>query len=107
MSGPTIAVYVGDGNRERVSADCLPHAALCEDVGEGPVAIVVIEDVFAALQSRWPTCHLNAFVGAAGYFWKRGGLDVEVDIVGDKEVEVPVAVIVEKGAAGVPSILRL
>ena len=77
------------------------------DVGEGAVTIVVIEDVLAALQAGWTTCHLNAFVGAAGCLWKRCSLDVEVDVVGDKEVEVAIAVIVKKGAAGVPPRLRL
>ncbi len=46
---------------------------------------------------------LDALVGAAGGLGERRGLDVEVDVVGDEEVEMAVAVVVEEGAAGVPA----
>ncbi len=59
----------------------------------------MVEDVFAALQTGWTTGYLNAFVGTARGFGERCGLDVEVDVVGDEEVEIAVAVVVEEGAA--------
>ena len=105
--GPAVIVEVGDGDGECVGADGVPHAAFLRDVGEGAVAVVAVEDVFATLQTGGAAGYLNAFVGAAGGFGKGGGLDVEVDVVGDEEVEVAVAVVVEERAAGVPSGLRL
>ena len=101
--GPAVVVEVGDGDGEGVGADGLPHAGFFGDVGEGAVAVVVVEDVLAALEAGRAAGDLDAFVGAAGGFGERRGLDVEVDVVGDEEVEVAVAVVVEKGAAGVPA----
>ncbi len=74
------------------------------DVGEGAVAVVVVEDVLAAVEAGRAAGDLHAFVGAAGGFGQRGGLDVEVDVVGDEEIEVAVLVVVEEGAAGVPAL---
>ncbi len=50
---------------------------------------------------------MNALVGAARGLWERRRLDIEVDVIGDKQVEMAVAVVVEEGAAGVPPCLRL
>ena len=58
---------------------------------------------FTAIKPRRPTRDLNAFVRAACGFGQWRCLDVEVDVVGDEEVEVAVAVVVEEGAAGVPA----
>ena len=105
--GPAVVVEVGDADAERIGADGVPHAGFFADVGEGAVAVVVIEDVFAALQAGRAAGHLDAFVGAAGGFGSGRGLEVEVDVVGDEEVEVAVPVVVEKCAAGVPARVRL
>ena len=69
------------------------------DVGEGAVSVVVVENVFATLQAGGTASYLNAFVRAASCFGERCGLDVEVDVVGDEEVEMAVAVVVEEGTA--------
>ena len=45
---------------------------------------------------------LDAFVGATGGLGERRGLDVEVDVVGDEQIEMAVAVVVQKCATGVP-----
>ena len=50
-----------------------------------------------------PQATCDALVGAVGVFGQRGGLEVEVDVVADEEVEVAVLVVVEEGAAGVPA----
>jgi hypothetical protein len=63
----------------------------------------VVEDVLSSLEPGRAAGYLNAFIGAAGGFGKRGGLDIEVDVVGDEEVEVAVTVVVKEGAAGVPA----
>ena len=101
--GPAIVVEVGDADAEAIGADGVEDARFFGDVGEGAVAIVVVEDVFTTLQAGWAAGDLNAFVGAAGGFGVGRGLDVEVDVVGDEEVEMAVAVVVEEGAAGVPT----
>ena len=101
--GPAVTIEVGHSDGEGVGADGVEDAGFRTDVGEGTVAVVAVEDVFAALQARRAAGDLDAFVGAAGGLGERGRLDVEVDVVGDEEVEVAVAVVVEEGAAGVPS----
>ena len=101
--GPAVVVEVGDADAESIGADGVEDAGFFADVGEGAVSVVVIEDVFAALQAGRPAGDLDALVGAAGGGGVGRGLDVEVDVVGDEEIEVAVAVVVEEGAAGVPA----
>ena len=42
------------------------------------------------------------FVQAGARFGQRRRLRIEIDVIGDEQVEVAVAVVVDKGAAGVP-----
>ena len=50
---------------------------------------------------------MNALVSTACGFGKWCGLNVEVDVVSDEEIEIAVTVVVEEGAAGVPAGFRL
>ena len=101
--GPAVVVEVGGADAEAVGADGGPHAGLLADVGEGAVAVVVVEDVLAAGKAGRAAGDEHALVGAGAVFGEGRGLEVEVDVVGDEEVEVAVAVVVDEGAAGVPA----
>jgi hypothetical protein len=67
----------------------------------------VVENIFSALQAGRAAGYLNSFIGTAGGFGERRGLDVEVDVVGNEEVEIAVAVVVEEGATCIPTSFRL
>ena len=101
--GPAVVVEVGDADTEAIGADGVEDAGFFADVGKGAISVVVVEDVFAALEAGRSAGDLDAFVGTAGGGGIGRGLDVEVDVVGDEEIEVAVAVVVEEGAAGVPA----
>ncbi len=105
--GPAIVVEIRYRNAEAVGADGVPHAGLLGDIGKGAVAVVVVQDVFAAIEARRTARDLHAFVGAPGGLRQRRGLDVEVDVIGDEEIKVAVTVVVEKRTAGVPALPAL
>ena len=70
---------------------------------ECAVAVVVVEDVFAAVEAGRAASHGDALVSAVGFFRSGRGLEVEVDVIADEEIEMAVLVVVEEGAAGVPA----
>ena len=81
--------------------------AFCADVGEGAVAVVVEQNVVAALEAGRTAGDEHTLVETGAGFGERRGLGVEVDVIGDEEIEMAVAVVVDKGAAGVPAALAV
>ena len=63
----------------------------------------MIEDVFAALQSGRPAGDHHGLVKARARFRHRSGREVDIDIVGDEEVELAVAIVIDERAASVPA----
>ena len=96
-----------DQHPEPVGPGRFPDAGLLGDIGERAVAVVVKQDVLAALQPGRPAGHHQSLVQAVAGFRQRRGLGVEVDVVGDEQVEVAVAIVVDKRAAGVPAVQAL
>ena len=75
----------------------------CGDVFEGAVAAIVIEDIFCGGQTLRAAHHGSAFPHAGGALTGSGrGREIEVDVVGDHEIEMAVAVVVDEGAAVAP-----
>ena len=73
------------------------------DVLERAVAAIVVEHVLAARQSRRTARHLQALVAAQAGLRRRRRRQIEIDVVGDEEIEPAVAVVVEERAAGAPA----
>src|SRR5229473_2372588 len=101
---PAIVVEISGEHAEAESAVSLEDAGFFADVGEGSVAVVVIENVLAAVESRRAAGDHDAFVEAGTGFGNRRGLQVEIDVVGDEKIEVAVAIVVHESAAGVPAL---
>ena len=101
---PAVVVEIVGHGGDGVTRAGLRDARPLGDVLESPVAVVVIENVRAAGQAARPTHRRDAFPLAHTRF-ARGGdfLEVEVNVVADKKVEQPVAVIVEPAAARTPT----
>src|SRR5262249_18373826 len=59
--------------------------------------------ILAALQAGRAAGHNQALVEAGPGFRQRSGLGVEVNVIGDEQVQAPVFVVIEKSAAGVPA----
>src|SRR5205823_13877307 len=71
------------------------------------VAAIVIQRVPAAGESRRTAGDLDPFVAAETRLRRRRGGEVEIDVVGDEEVEASVAIVVEERAAGSPARTRV
>ena len=101
--GPAVFVAVEGGDGEAVVAGGFGEAALDRDIFELAVAEVVIEHVRRPLEPARTAHDGHALPHAAGSLAGLGHvLDVEVDVVGDGDVELAVAIVVDEGAAGAP-----
>src|SRR3989441_4273970 len=102
--GPAVVVEIGGEDAEAESAVGLQDAGGFGDVGEGAVAVVVIEDVFAAGQAGRAAGDHDAFVEAGARFGNGRGSEVEINVIGDEEIEAAVAVVVHESAAGASAV---
>jgi len=70
---------------------------------EVAVAEMAIEDIPAARQAPRPAKDSNALPQAAGVFARRRGVcNVEVRIIRDDQIELPIPIVIHKGAAASP-----
>src|SRR5215470_2501341 len=77
---------------------------LVRDIGKRAVAVIVIEPVSAALQSSWAAGDWNPAISAERPLPEFGQVfEIEVNIVGDVQIEVAVVVVVPKSSTGSPS----
>ena len=101
---PAIVVEViGDGS-DGIARAGLENAGLLRNVGEGPIAIVVIEDV--GVRRKTARAAHDGYALPLAVVRCIGGwnfVGIELDVVADEEIEKAVAVVVEKGAAGAPA----
>src|ERR1700677_175683 len=72
-------------------------------VSETPATKIVIEHVGGGVEAAWTTHHRHPFPDAPLPLSRFGGsLYIEADIVCDHQVELAVAIIIDKGATGSP-----
>ncbi len=77
------------------------------DVFEGAVAAIVVEDVLRRRQSSRAAHHRRALPDARrAVSRRRRGREIEVHVIGDDEIELAVAIVVNEGAAASPSLAR-
>ena len=101
--GPAIVIEVGGEHAETEVAVGLQDAGLRAHVGEGAVAVVVVEDVGVAVETGRSAGDHHAFVETRAGLRHRRGLQVHVDVVGDEEIELAVAIVIDEGAARAPA----
>jgi len=83
----------------------LIDVSLGGDLLKRTVAAIVVQNIFRAGQALRAAHHRNAFPDTRGSVARRGGSgQIEIDVVGDHQVEAAVAIIVDKGATGSPSL---
>ncbi len=104
--GPAIVVEVRREHAESVGSVRFENPGRFGDVGEGAVAVVVVEDVVVALQSGRSAGNHDGLVETRARFRHRRGLEIHVNVVGDEEVELAVAIVVDEGAAGAPAVFH-
>src|SRR5438046_3607897 len=72
---------------------------------EAAVAEIAIEDIPAARQAPGPAKDSKALPQTGGIFARGGGMcKVEVRIVRDGQVELPIPIVIHEGAAASPSL---
>src|SRR5271157_1045947 len=101
--GPAVVVEIGGEHAQAEGAFRAKNPGSLGNVGERAVAVVVVEDVLPTLETRRSTRDHRALVQAWARFRHGSRCQIEVNIVGDEKIQAAVAVIVNKGAAGVPS----
>src|SRR5260370_2144434 len=103
---PAVVVEISGEDTEAVSCSCFENAGFLADVGEGAVAVVVIEDVFAAVESGRAAGDHDAFVETRARLGNGSGFQVEIHVIRDAEIEEAVALVVEVSAHEVSAIPR-
>ena len=100
---PAVVVVIKSGNAERVVPVGLIDAGFGGDIFESAVAKIVIKDIFRPRQATRAAHHRHAFPHAGGPLAGSGrGGQIEIDVVGDEQIELAVAVVVDKSAPGAP-----
>jgi hypothetical protein len=78
-------------------------AGRARDIGKAAPSVAVVQDVCFARQSLRPARHIDGHEATSGGLAAPGdGLLVELQVVGDVEIEVAVAVVVAEGASRAP-----
>ena len=117
--GPSVVVEIGCRRSHAVRSRRLPvtadedhrrRPARASDprrfrhVGECAVAAVAIEDIRAAGESQWSTRNRDVVVATVGRLTgPRRRRRIEIHIVGDEQIEMAVAVVIQKAAARAPA----
>ena len=104
--GLAVVVDVDEDGGEAVVAGLVADTGLVADVGEGAIAVVVEEVIALAGQAAGATVGANAAIAAEGQGKAVAvaglRLEVVVDVAGDEEIELAVAVVVSPRGSGGP-----
>ncbi len=102
--GPAVVIKIVRNCGDGVAATGFEDAGSFGNIGERAVTIVAIEDVGVAGEATRAAHDRNAFPLAE---WRAVGIGslcrIKFDVVADEEVEITVAVVIEKSAAGAPA----
>src|SRR5260370_28976585 len=101
---PAVVAEVSGHSGHRVGPRCLRNAGLLGDIPESSIALVSVEVVAWHRQPSGSTVDCNTFEVAervcAG-LWQ--SLEMQVDLVGDVEIQVPIPIIIKKRASRSPA----
>ena len=101
---PAIVVEIGSHNAQSISPARFENARLLGDVGKGAVPIVVEQGVPAFRQTAGTAHHRQPLPDAIGIgAGSRRGAQVQIHVVGNEEVHVAVAVVIQESAARAPA----
>ena len=101
--GPAVFIGVNGGDGKAVVASGLGEAAFDGDVFEFAVTEIAIKDVGRPFEAARPAHDGHALPHTTGGLaWLGHVLNVEVDVVGDGDVEFAIAVVVDEGATCPP-----
>src|SRR5205823_6152663 len=101
---PSVVVEIGGEHAKAIGAIGFEDAGCFTDVGKCAVTVVVIQNIFSAVEPWRTASHHDAFVQTRAGFGYGGGLQIEIDVIRDEKIDVAVAVVVDESAACVPAL---
>src|SRR5882762_8670549 len=97
-------IEIRPDNAHAVVTIGVAYACGFRNIGESSVAIIVEQSVTRAFEAARPALHVDAAVFAVGRGAEAGQIvEMEIDVVGNHEVEKTVAIVVAKSSAGRPA----
>ena len=104
--GPAVVVEVGGDGRHGKRAAGLINPRLDADIAESSVTVVVIQRAAAGRQPPGSANHRHSVPKAVFVVAGLGRLlQIEINVISHEQVQVPVAIVVDPGAAGAPAAL--
>jgi len=95
--GPAVVVKVVGYGCDRIARTGFQNPRSLGDIGKSSVAIVVIEKVVAAWKAPWSAHDRDTLpLAVACLICRRDCIWIQLDVVADEQIEMAVAVIVEK-----------
>src|SRR5581483_6726346 len=99
-----VFVEIGCDGRHTIAFAQFRDASLFAHLGECSVSVVVIERVITGWQAARAALDRDSLPIAIAICARLGDmLEIELKIIGDEQIEVAVAVVVDEGAAGAPA----
>src|ERR1039458_1977562 len=100
---PPIMVEIRGQRGESVTSRCIENAGLLRDVGEPAIAVVVKKRVHAGLEPPWPAHDVDPFpLAPPSLSWSRHRVVTEVHVAYYENIDLAVAVVINKTATGAP-----
>ena len=102
--GPAIVIEIGRHGPQSIPAAGVEDARFLRDIGKSAVAVVVVERVMGRGQSLRAAHNWRAFPEAGRHlagFWRPA--QIQIDIIGDEDVQLAVAVVIQERAAAAPA----
>ena len=103
--GPAVLINIRDDRGHPVIAAWIVDAGGLADIAKRAVAVVAIEIVLGALHAPGAAIDGNPFPVAVAALARQGKLiEIDLDVIRDKQVEVAIPVVVDEGRACVPAV---
>src|SRR5580704_3696676 len=101
--GPAVIIKIGSEHAQSISPVRAKDSSGLGNVGKRAVAVVVVKNIFPALQTRRTARYQHTFIKARTRFRHGRCGQVHVDVIGNEKVEAAIAIVIDKRTTGVPT----
>src|SRR5579862_2085805 len=102
--GPAVIIEISSENTQAIKAFLLEDSRCGRDIAEGAIAIVVIERACLSNEPARAAIYCQTAKHAVGVGTRvKSRLERKIHIMGNKEIKLSVAVVIEEGASGTPA----
>ena len=103
---PAIIIKIRRQHAQSIRSVGRQYPRRFRNILERSVAIVVVQNIFPAIQSRRPARHQQPLVIARPRLRHRRGRQIEIDIIRHEKIQPPVAIVIHERAPTVPPLAR-